>query len=279
MTPHDDLILTAEQSRARDEVRALRGPAADPAFRARLRQSFVEGTVAAPARRTTRILTGPFQPVAPWRWALVPAAAAALLIAVSVMNRGPDWSVVHAGGEGVVIVDRRPIPVAHVTEQLASLLRPGAMIELGDAVELELAIPGGAVMQITPGTQLTLPRSPGRWYERVQPFEVRNGEIRLTTGPRFHGARFEVATPEAAVEIVGTTLAVIREPAGTCVCVYEGTVRVGPRGQTPMPVEHGMRRFVFNDGREPELAAIRPIEGVKLAEFREQRRAMLEEPK
>jgi len=66
------------------------------------------------------------------------------------------------------------------------------------------------------------------------------GEIRVTTGPSFPGAHLDVSTPVAAIEVSGTTFAVILEPHGTCVCVLEGTVKVGRRdthkmGDVPRP--------------------------------------------
>jgi len=106
--------------------------------------------------------------------------------------------------------------------------------------------------------------------------EVRHGEIRVTTGPAFHGARLHVQTPEATVVVTGTTLAVICEPIGTCVCVYDGEVGVGAKGDRMEPVVTGRRRFVFNDGRSPESAEIRPIENERLAAFRQSRGAWLE---
>jgi ferric-dicitrate binding protein FerR (iron transport regulator) len=91
--------------------------------------------------------------------------------------------------------------------------------------------------------------------------------MRVTTGASFKGARLSLVTPEAAIEVTGTTLAVICEPTGTCVCVHEGVVRVGPRGGDMLAVPAGRRRYIFNDGRAPELAEIRPVEHVELDAF------------
>ena len=76
--------------------------------------------------------------------------------------------------------------------------------------------------------------------------------------------------------VTGTTLAVIRDAEGTCVCVCEGTVEVGPRGGPMARVTRDRRRFVFRDGRPPEDAAIREVEGVELVAFRNRHRARLE---
>src|SRR4029077_6921354 len=105
-----------------------------------------------------------------------------------------------------------------------------------------------------------------------------SGEIRITTGPRFAGARLAVSSPRAGAEVKGTTLAVIREPGGTCVCVYDGVVRVGEKRGPMVEVGHGHRRYVFNDGRDPEIAEIREAEVSKLGEFRDQRSEWLSKP-
>jgi ferric-dicitrate binding protein FerR (iron transport regulator) len=95
------------------------------------------------------------------------------------------------------------------------------------------------------------------------------GEIRIATGPDFRGARLTIATPEARVEVTGTTLAVIREPAGTCVCVMQGNVRVGAGSGAMERIEAGRRIYVFNDGRPPERAEMRPTEVAPLGELME----------
>jgi ferric-dicitrate binding protein FerR (iron transport regulator) len=100
-------------------------------------------------------------------------------------------------------------------------------------------------MQVAPGTDLTLPASAGRWFGRATRASVANGEVRITTGTGFHGARLAVETPEAMVQVTGTTLAVICEPTGTCVCVLEGSVRVAAQaGGAGVPVSEGHRRYV-----------------------------------
>jgi len=68
--------------------------------------------------------------------------------------------------------------------------------------------------------------------------------------------------------VTGTTVAVIRESVGTCVCVMDGEVRMGSHAGSMGPIESGMRRFMFNDGRPVEEAEMRPVERIALAEMR-----------
>ena len=261
---------TPDEIRARDAVGSLDRPRADAAFRERLKRDFVAGRLG-----ERRVL---YPPVAWHRrpgWRLVPAAAAALVVAMALANRGPRWTVLASAGDGVAVVDQHPVPLGHV-EELQRALRPGARLQVPAGSEVELASPGGLVVQVTAGTEFRLPAIPGRWVGRRVAGEVWKGEIRLTTGPAFQGALLRVDTPEASVEVTGTTLAVICEPVGTCVCVYDGVVRVGAKGAEGISVPGGRRRFVFNDARDPELADIRPVELEKLGTFRESRRDWLE---
>ena len=265
-------LLTPEAARARDALRALATPRADPAFRERLKRDFVTGRIgerralALPVRWHRRLA---------WRLALAPAALALLAVAAWMADRGPGWSVMAVQGEGTAMVDGAPVPLAS-REELGRRLRPGARLTVPAGAEVELASLSGVVVQVTAGTEFTLPDTPGRWLRGRVTGAVRHGEVRVTTGPAFAGALLRLDTPEAVVEVTGTTLAVICEPAGTCVCVYDGVVRVGPGGTGMVSVPIGRRRFVFNDGRPPESAEIRPAENVKLAMFRDGRREWLE---
>jgi ferric-dicitrate binding protein FerR (iron transport regulator) len=273
MSAHDPDLLTPEEQTARDAVRSLGRPAAGAAYRARLKQEFASG-VRARAPEHAR----PAIPL--WRrpalgWIVLPAAAAAAFFVVVALNRGPSWELVASRGTGSVVVDGVPVPLADATG-LQRRLRRGVRLRLPEGGEVDLALPGQLALQVTPGTDVTLPAAAGRWFGRRGRTSVAHGEVRITTGAAFHGARLEVDTPEAMVEVTGTTLAVICEPTGTCVCVLEGRVRVAPQADgAGVMVAAGHRRYVFNDARPPVTAEIRPNESVSLRQLREQRRAMM----
>ncbi|TMQ74199.1 MAG: FecR domain-containing protein [Candidatus Eisenbacteria bacterium] len=272
MTPDPNAPRSDAETRARDAVRGLAMPRADVAYRARLKRDFASGRIG--ARRVLELPVAwhrrPF-----WRWALAPVTVALLAVALFATNRGPAWTVLSTTGDGIAIVDETPVPLAHA-EELERRLRPGARVVAPEGAEVELASAAGIVFQVTGGTEFTVPASPGRWFARRVTGAVRHGEIRVTTGPSFRGARLHLDTPEAAVEVTGTTLAVICEPAGTCVCVFEGVVHVGAKGAAAEAVPGGRRRYVFSDGRPPEVADIRPAEIGKLGSFRAGRRDWLE---
>jgi ferric-dicitrate binding protein FerR (iron transport regulator) len=183
------------------------------------------------------------------------------------LNRGPGWEVVTVSGDGTALVNGHPVALAQ-TEDVARAIRAGGRVTLPAGSSLVLAAPGRMVVEITPETETSLSAPPARWLGRIASAQLTTGEIRVTTGARFHGSKLFVKTPEAAIEVTGTTLAVIREPQGTCVCVMEGEVRVGAPGDSMVPVVAGRRRYLFRDGREPEQAEMRPVEKEKLAEMR-----------
>ncbi len=264
--------LTEVQRRAREAVRALSTPAADPEFRARLKHEFVTGEFGTAPRRVERL---------PWtlrpmtRWTVGAAAAAASLVAVLALNQSPEWRLSGGGGEAIAVVDGRPVPMAHA-EELARLVRPGARVRIPDTRGLELMSAGQMAIELSPGTDFTVPAVPGRWFARHVSAEVRDGRLHLTTGAGFRGATLAITTPEARVLVTGTTLAVICGPGGTCVCVLEGTVHVGPSSGAMMPVAHGHRGFVYDDGRPPQTFEILGPERTSLTAFREACRPMME---
>jgi hypothetical protein len=170
-------------------------------------------------------------------------------------------------GEGIAVVDGRGIPMNH-REELALALRPGARVIVPAGCQIEITNPGNLVVQMTSGTEAEVPRAPSRWFRRTVSGEITTGQWRITTGAGFRGARLMVKTPEAGVEVTGTTLAVIREPHGTCVCVLEGGVRVGRHDGERATIEAGYRRFMFVDGRD-ESDEMRPDERMKLGMLKE----------
>lgn len=278
---------------ARNVLRGTPPPAPDPEYRARLKEAFAIGAIehpatGSPAHEPDRIGPAPLLPPTPIPiprrrqsalWTGL-AAAAAILIAVlaGVFNRGPEWTLTAVRGEGEVRLDGVAVAASDL-EGMARSIRPGVQIEVPPGVEVDLMADRVIAMSLTGGTDLTVPPTPPRWFARRAELHVRSGQIRVTTGPSFPGAHLDVSTPVAAIEVTGTTFAVILEPHGTCVCVLEGTVKVGRRDTHKMgDVPAGRLRFVFRDSREPVYEEMRPLERTKLAEFRASQMPLMETP-
>jgi len=258
-----ELPLDPDQRRAQESVRALRTPEPSLEFRAALRAQFISGHF----ETAPRVLELPWHRRPMTHWTLAVAASVVLVAAVFINNEGPRWRVVSAHGEGIAVVDGRPVPIGHMSD-LGAVFHDGAHVVMPEGSDVELEAAGSIRAEIASGSDVVVPSVPGRWFAREARGEVRSGEIRLTTGAGFHGASLALVTPEAEVRVTGTTLAVICEPTGTCVCVLEGVVRVGPAGGIMEEVTGGSRGYVYADGRpmahdsmreaeEPALSALR----------------------
>lgn len=288
--------LTPEADRARRAIDAARAsepgpPRADVAFRERLRQEFMQGRIAGSEERAPEpvpavsrlprpVRENP-EPRRPWfLWPLpriAAAAAAAVLVVflVNLANRGPAWTVLEASGTGEILFDGDAVPVAQA-DLIAERLRPGVEVEIPEGAKLEIMSARTLLIELTPGTKLTIPPPPPRFFGRNAELWTRGGLLRITTGPAFAGARFDIHTPDAMTRIAGTTIAVIMDPMGTCVCVLEGKAMVGRQsGGAMMAVGPGRRAFVFRDGSPLETNSIRETEIVSLARFRSTRLHML----
>lgn len=255
--------LEAERERrAAELVRGLPAPRPDAAFRARLRQEFVAGSLPLPA-------VTPDAEDSERRWwdsMLVPAAAGLLVLAGLLMNHGPGWEVLETQGEGTALVNGRTLSLGDRVK-LGRALRDGARLRVPEGASLTIVAPGRVAVEVTPGTDARLGAPPARWLGRLATAEVESGELRITTGARFPGAHLRVKTPEANVDVTGTTLAVIAEPKGTCVCVMDGTVHVGVQGQPMVAIPAGRRRYFYRDGRPPMQDEMLPNERTKLGEM------------
>jgi hypothetical protein len=167
-----------------------------------------------------------------------PRALAAAVLAVVLaagawaFNPGPHWKVAAAQhAHGNVLVDDEAIP-ADDAESFEDALVPGAAIEWNGDGDLVLLSRGRLALAIAPGTRMTLPAPPPRWFLRHGAGRLETGTIRLLSGPRFHGARVTIRTPDAVVEMTGRPLAVIRDSSGTSVCVLDGSVPPPLREET-----------------------------------------------
>jgi ferric-dicitrate binding protein FerR (iron transport regulator) len=283
-------ILTPDAERARQNLEAIGTPAPSAAFRARLQREFVAGTITSPEREIplgrlpghgtavtphpapSRVhplpVRRPWMRMAPWA-----VAAAAALVVVSVagrLNAGAPWRLGAVTGEGVAIVDERPIPINH-HQELEQALTPGARVRVPPGCDVAIVSARTIVIHMTSETNAIVPAVPGRWFGRNVSGQVDSGEWRIMTGPAFGGAHLAIATPATHVMVTGTTLAVICEPPGTCVCVYEGSVKVGRDPSSMVSVEEGRRRYVFMDPSRPmENDVMRPSEATALAAMHDQ---------
>jgi len=195
------------------------------------------------------------------------AAAAILIVAVVALNRGPGWTLA-VEGTGTVEIDGVLVSLEDRDDLLARL-RPGVRLKMPANAEITLVADRTLALLFTSGSDATIPPPPARWLGRASAIEMWAGEVRISTGVQFGGARIAVATPNAAVEITGTTIAVILDSAYTCVCVLEGTAGMGEPHGRMTDVSAGMRRFLYRDHSPSRVEPIDDMQRMKLTMFRD----------
>jgi len=230
--------------RIREAIRSSGDVRADAAFRKRLKCEFTRGTFAEPAVASAEVRVDR----APrWAWLLVPAAAVILVVALLLPKAGPSWAVPAVRGEGQVEIDGHTLSTDD-PRRIARALSSGGIIQLPGGVSLDLRLEDLLILELDGGSDATLPAPPGRDTDGPLLSEVRNGELRIKTGPGFPGTELHILTTEGRIEIVGTILSVYKGDDFTCVCVLEGTARVGVDEGDLEEIPPGMLKIMFEGG-------------------------------
>lgn len=144
-------------------------------------------------------------------------AVAAVLVAFGfALNPGPRWKIAATqDAEGNVLLDDDPVPAADV-EALADLLQPGTWIEWRGHGDLELVSGGAVALAIAPGTLVTLPSPPPRYFARAARCTLAEGTLRIVPGPAFRGATLTIETPARSFTTGGDRpIAIVHDAAGT----------------------------------------------------------------
>src|SRR5262249_55610747 len=138
----------AELQSVQRSLGRLSRAAAGLEFRDRLRAQFVRDAIPRPDRAPAWV---------PWSTRRIAAAAAiaALLLGSGVLlNRGPAWRVTSVSGSGALRIDGRSAPL-DAPGEIARRLRPGADVRLPAGAQLDLELPGIALIQIVGGSHAT----------------------------------------------------------------------------------------------------------------------------
>jgi hypothetical protein len=236
--------------------------AADDSFREGLRSSFVHGELESPAAES-----GTYDPEGGrrwWQWAVpVVGAVAATIAAIFILNNGPGLRVLDVSDGSAVHIDGTPAILG-----TGQVLRAGTEVVVPEGETVDLLARGVTLYEVVGGTRITLPATPGRWFNRAVVCSVFAGELRLKTGAGFAGSDLRVYTPDGIVEVTGTLLSIQCDAEGTCVCVLEGTARVGVNDDDLEPVTPGNRKIMLRDGTV-KIIPVKPMHRDGVLEFNE----------
>ncbi|MBI1379524.1 MAG: hypothetical protein GC161_00370 [Planctomycetaceae bacterium] len=173
-------------------------------------------------------------------------AAALFLVLRVVVANDPRWEL---GGDldAVAVQNAALRDGVLLQDQTAQLdcTRRAASLHLGRRVRVDM-VPGTVARFCPPRTEKGV---------LEVPIELVSGELLVHLDPRRGPTRLVVQTSEGVVNLTGTSLSILREASGTCVCVASGSVRIDVKGQTrpALDIEGGTSAFLFASGAAPRV--------------------------
>jgi ferric-dicitrate binding protein FerR (iron transport regulator) len=167
------------------------------------------------------------------------------------------WRVLGVSGPMQVTLDGDEVDLP------AGTLLDGGSFVVGDSTEVELEW-GALRLRLRPGTEVTVPAPPGRWFGRKRALHLTAGEAYGSSGLAGVGFDLRLQTPEAEARLLGTTFAVFRTADATCFCLYRGGLEVTPRGGESFELPVQRRVYIYDDGRAPSIEALDAGETMKL---------------
>ena len=242
----------AEEQRALSALRRLPRAEASAEARARTRAAFL--AVAPPVAQARRRN----------RWIGLLAAAVLGVLAVVMMGRQPtaEWVVLD-------VVDPAQIATPGGPPAVGDVVTAGPIATAAGA-ELELQLGDQLRLRLRPESELDLPSAPGRWFDRTRRLDLHAGEVYGTTGGQSLTFDLSFATGELQAGLTGTTFAVFRTDEASCVCLWEGGIRVHPLAGGPtVDLVPGQRVWIYKDGRPPEILPLSDMETMKLQMMQE----------
>lgn len=191
-----------------------------PEVRERARRRFLTEALTGP--EALPAAAGDHPDASGWRkWGVLALAAAAVVAVTLILPEPLRWKARMDG----------PVRFAGTTYGAGDAGRLGADLEqaglIESAEEEVLLVLGGALeLSVRPRTRLQLPPLPQLDGLTPVDLDLEQGEVYVRTREAYPGNPIQVTTPEGRVEVLGTTLGVMAESDGTCVCVAEGKVTV-----------------------------------------------------
>ncbi len=239
MSERQDMNLTPEERRLQEAIRGLGEVRSEDAFRERLRGQFISGNfgeVVPLEKKSNRRLL----------WGAAVSSLAAILAFLVLFNGDPVWTLHSVTGTGSIVVNGQPVDASDF-EGLKDLVQPGARFVVPATAELELRLGRVMVFGIIRDSDVTIPARTDN-NQPIHTATVTGGELLVKTGPAFEGEDLLILTSEGRIELTGTTIAVNKGDGFTCVCVLEGTAKIGKDKADLDEVSAGYRKVMFADG-------------------------------
>ncbi len=239
MSERNDMNLTPEERRLQEAIRGLGEVRADDGFRDRLRGQFISGNfgeVVPLGKKSNRRRL----------WGTAISSMAAILAFLLLSSGDPAWTLKSVSGTGSILVNGHSVDASDF-EGLKALVEPGARFVVPATAELELRLGKVMVFGIIRDSDVTIPTNP-EGDDTGYTATVTVGELLVKTGPAFPGEELLILTSEGRIELTGTTIAVNKGDGFTCVCVLEGTARIGKDEADLEDVAAGYRKVMFADG-------------------------------
>jgi len=241
--------LTKEERRVQEAVRTLGGVPSGIAFRDRLKQDFISGAIAeqrVPSRER-RLFWRPA-----WQAALL-FAVVLLAITVVIEMRGKPWKLYEVQGIGQISVNGQEVDSQNIG-RLAKLIDPRARIHVLGGDDLDLIAGDALLLELAPGSDVTIPKDLSRWFPKPLDSFVHSGEVRLRTGPGFAGRAITISSAEGRTKVTGTAVSIYKGDDFTCVCVLEGSASIGKDEALMEEVSAGLRKVMFR-GDQPSMVS------------------------
>jgi hypothetical protein len=258
--------VAEQERRIREAIRATGDVSAHTAFRARLKREFIDGTISAPA-----VSQHEPRARARWWWILVPAAAAVLLFVLFMPGPASTWVMQGVEGEGQIEIEGQTLTTG-APDLIGRALGSGGRVRVPEGVSLDLRLNDRLLLALVAGTDATVPAPLEPNAESPLIAEVHAGDLMIKTGPGFPGTELHIITTDGRTEIVGSVVAVYKGDGYTCVCVLEGTARVGAHEEHLEEITQGRLKIMFGDGSPPIVSDIASNHGADLEKFDERYR-------
>jgi ferric-dicitrate binding protein FerR (iron transport regulator) len=267
MNESNDMNLTPEDLRLQEAIRGLGEVRAEDSFHERLRREFIAGDIATVPGDASRDNIVPLDRGTNRRglWVAAIPVLAAILAFVFLTSGDPAWTLKSVTGTGTIQVDGQSVEATDA-EGLADLVQPGARFVVPATAELELILGEVMVFGIIRDSDVTIPGGPEADFHS-HTATVAHGELLVKTGPAFSGEQLLILTSEGRIELTGTTIAVNKGDGFTCVCVLEGTARIGKDIADLEEVVAGYRKVMFADGSPSIIVDIEPGHEKDLTDF------------